>query len=59
MMLESHLRPFFCDIDAATFEEGEIRRVVRSERRVSRKSATFWALVYGVPLDDGEALKRS
>lgn len=86
-MLESHLRPFFWDIDTVTFDpraypeytigrilergdegavrwlrstfgEDEIRRVVVSERRLSRKSATFWALVYGVPTHEVEALKR-
>ena len=87
-MLESHLRPFFWDVDAVTFDpraypeytilrilergdseavrwlrsafsEEEIRGVVVSERRLSRKSATFWAIVYGIPFDDVEALKRS
>jgi hypothetical protein len=86
-MLAPFLRPFFWDIDSATFdplaypeytiarllEQGdseavrwlrqtfgadEIRRVVVSERRLSRKSATFWALVYGVPIQQVEALKR-
>ena len=32
-----------------TFSEAEIRHVIRSERRLSPKSATFWALVYGIP----------
>jgi hypothetical protein len=32
-----------------TFAEDEIRRVVRTERRLSPKSATFWALIYGIP----------
>lgn len=31
------------------FSEDEIRRVLRAERRFSPKSATFWALVYGIP----------
>jgi hypothetical protein len=32
-----------------TFSSEEIRRVIRSERRLSRKSANFWAVVYGIP----------
>lgn len=42
----------------STFGEDEIRRVVVSERRLSRKSATFWALLYGVPSHEVAALKR-
>lgn len=30
------------------FDASEIRRVIRTERRLSPKSATFWALVYGI-----------
>jgi len=40
------------------FSEEEIRRVVRAERRLSRKSATFWALVYHVPPEQVAALQR-
>ena len=36
---------------AANFSEPEILRVLRAERRLSRKSANFWALVYGIPAD--------
>jgi hypothetical protein len=32
-----------------TFPEGEIRRVLLTERRLSAKSAMFWALVYQIP----------
>lgn len=39
-----------------TFPEGEIRRVLSTERRLSEKSATFWALVYGVPSREVAAL---
>lgn len=39
-----------------TFPESEIRRVLRTERRFSRKSANFWALVFGVPFPDVAAL---
>jgi Family of unknown function (DUF6922) len=31
-----------------TFDSSEIQRVIRTERRLSAKSATFWALVYGI-----------
>jgi hypothetical protein len=39
-----------------TFPESEIRRVLRTERRFSRKSANFWALVFGVPFPEVAAL---
>ena len=39
-----------------TFSEAEIRRVLRSERRLTRKSANFWALVFGVPCREVAAL---
>ena len=39
-----------------TFAEDEIRRVVRTERRLSPKSATFWALIYGIPEEQVAAL---
>lgn len=40
-----------------TFSEAEIVKVLRTERRLTRKSANFWALVYGVAPDDVAALK--
>jgi len=40
------------------FSEAEIRRVLCTERRLSPKSATFWALVYGVPSREVAALKE-
>jgi len=40
-----------------TFSEEQIIRVLRTERRLSRKSANFWALIYGVGFDDVAALK--
>ncbi len=51
----------FGDTDAvawmrAIFSDEEIRRVIRSEARLSRRSANFWALVYGIPHDDVAAL---
>ena len=38
------------------FSPTEIQRVIRSERRLSRKSANFWALVYGIPAEEVAAL---
>jgi hypothetical protein len=39
-----------------TFSESEIRRVLATERRLTPKSATFWALVYGLPAEEVAAL---
>jgi hypothetical protein len=39
-----------------TFSEAEIRRVLSTERRLSEKSANFWALVYRVPSREVAAL---
>jgi alpha-mannosidase len=39
-----------------TFPESEIRRVLRTERRLSRKSANFWALIFQVPSREVAAL---
>jgi hypothetical protein len=38
------------------FSEEEIRRVLRTERRLSPKSANFWALIYEIPDDQVAAL---
>jgi hypothetical protein len=38
------------------FSEAQIIEVLRRERRLSRKSANFWALVYHVPAEDVAAL---
>jgi len=40
------------------FSEAEIRRVLRTEGRLSPKSATFWALVYDIPEAEVAALVR-
>ena len=40
-----------------TFSEEMIKRVISKERRLSRKSANFWALAYGIPSDQVAALK--
>jgi uncharacterized protein DUF6922 len=42
-----------------TFSEAEIRRVLSAERRLSPKSANFWALIYGVPSREVAALNGS
>jgi len=42
-----------------TFSEAEIRRVLSTERRLSEKSANFWALVYRVPSREVAALNGS
>jgi hypothetical protein len=39
-----------------TFSSEEIRRVIRSERRLSRKSANFGAVIYGIPEGEVAAL---
>jgi|SRR5215510_2508795 len=39
------------------FPENAIKKVIRTERRLSRKSANFWAVIYGVSKDEVEALK--
>jgi len=41
----------------STFPEEEIRRVILRERRLSARSANFWALAYGIPLNEVAALK--
>jgi hypothetical protein len=40
-----------------TFSEAQIVEVLRTERRLSRKSANFWALVYHVPPEEVPALQ--
>ena len=42
-----------------TFPESEVRRVLSTERRLSRKSANYWALVYGIPSREVAALDES
>jgi hypothetical protein len=39
-----------------TFSEAQIVKVLRTERRLSRKSANFWALIYGITPHDVAAL---
>ena len=40
-----------------TFSESQIVDVIRTERRLSRRSANFWAIVYRVSSDQVPALK--
>jgi hypothetical protein len=42
-----------------TFPESEVRRVLCAEHRLSRKSANYWALVYGIPSREVAALDES
>jgi Family of unknown function (DUF6922) len=42
-----------------TFPESEVRRVLSTERRLSRKSANYWALVYGIPPGEVAALHET
>lgn len=39
------------------FSEPDIKRVIATERRLSRKSANFWALIYGIARDNVAALR--
>lgn len=41
----------------ANFTESEIRETLYQDRRLSRRSANFWALVYGVPPTEVRALQ--
>lgn len=41
------------------FSEAQIRSVLASERRLSAKSANFWALVYQMPFGEVAALAES
>jgi hypothetical protein len=40
-----------------TFSETQIVEVLRTERRLSRKSANFWGLIYHVPAEEIAALR--
>lgn len=42
-----------------TFTEEAIKRVISNERRLSPRSANFWALAYGIPSSEVAALKAS
>lgn len=38
------------------FSEAQIRNAIRTDRKLSRRSANFWALVYGIPRSEVAAL---
>ncbi len=40
------------------FSEVQIKKIIRTDRRLSRKSANFWALVYRIPSDEVAALGK-
>jgi hypothetical protein len=40
-----------------TFSETQIVEVLRTERRLTRKSANFWALIYHIPSEEVAALR--
>ena len=40
----------------ANFSVEDIKNVIREEHRLSPKSATFWALLYGIPGEEVAAL---
>jgi hypothetical protein len=40
-----------------TFSETQIVEVLRTKRRLSRKSANFWALIYHIPSEEIAALR--
>jgi len=42
-----------------TFPDAEVRRVLSTERRLSERSANFWALVYQMPHSEVAALNGS
>lgn len=41
------------------FTEEDIKRVIASERRLSRRAANFWALVYEIPFPQVAALNAT
>ena len=42
-----------------TFTKEAIKQVISNERRLSPRSANFWALAYGIPSSEVAALKAS
>ena len=41
-----------------TFSQDQIKEVIRNEQRLSPRSANFWALIYGIPLEEIAALRE-
>jgi hypothetical protein len=42
-----------------TFAESQIKSVLSTDHRLSRKSANFWAIVYGIPISEVAVLNGS
>ena len=42
----------------ATFTEEQIKKVIREDRRLSPRSANYWALMYEIPAEEVAALSR-
>ena len=57
-ILELGDRPAIAWLRSA-FSEEQIKDVIRSERRLSHRSANFWALVYGIPFNEVAALQET
>ena len=54
----------FGDEESATwmkelFSEAEIKNVIKSDKRLSPKSANFWAIIFSVPFNEVAALKHN
>ena len=43
----------------ASFQDEEITKVIREDHRLSPKSATYWALLYGIPTEQVAALSHT
>ncbi len=41
------------------FSESEIKSVLRADNRLSPRSANFWAIMFGIPLNEIAALKSN
>ncbi|HKJ80513.1 MAG TPA: hypothetical protein VJ954_00710 [Ignavibacteriaceae bacterium] len=41
------------------FSESEIKRVIKSDKKLSPKSANFWAIMFRIPIGEIAALKSS
>ncbi|MGD8780382.1 MAG: hypothetical protein PVH88_15635 [Ignavibacteria bacterium] len=42
----------------ATFSEEQIKNVIKSNHRLSQKSANFWAILYDIPVNKVRALTK-
>jgi hypothetical protein len=52
------------DVEAAAwlkeiFSESEIKSTIKSNKKLSPKSANFWAIIYGIPTGEIAALKNN